>query len=83
MIVINRQYLDRFKPYFDYYIYYVKPGTFLAFNKETLEYISFLYINYIPWKNSISLLSAANLTTAFLKLAVLPSDLPILLTLPS
>lgn len=40
MIRINPVYLDLFKSYYGTYIYYVSPGVFLSFDKETLEYKS-------------------------------------------
>lgn len=51
MIKINNQYLDKFKGYYGIYLYYVKPGTFLSFDRETLEYRGVEYIGFIPYKD--------------------------------
>ena len=39
MIIINNQYLDKFKLSKHEYLYYLKRGVFLAFDKNTKEYL--------------------------------------------
>ena len=39
MIIINNQYLHRFKLSKSEYLYYLKRGVFLAFDKYTKEYL--------------------------------------------
>ena len=45
---INKIYLDKFKKYSYGYMFMVKRGIFLLFDKETLEYIG--VVNMIPYK---------------------------------
>lgn len=56
IITINQQYLDRFSKNHCEYLYYIKPGTFLAFDKDTLEYIGVEYFNFIPYKNDANII---------------------------
>lgn len=56
MIKINYQYLDNFKGYYDIYIYYVKPGTFLSFDRESLIYKGVEYLGFIPYKDDSNII---------------------------
>lgn len=55
MIKINNSYIDRFKLVRGTYMYYISPGLFLSFDKETLEYLEVVVFSsrYAPIEREI------------------------------
>lgn len=47
MIKINQNYINRFKCSTTQWLYYVSPGCFLAFDKDTFEFIG-IELFYLP-----------------------------------